>query len=66
MLPKERAPSHRFVRPSILPSVCPKSFLPNPWTKLDKTSYSGSREISINCKNFFLNRCKIYMFKLTP
>ena len=25
---------------------------------------AGSREISISCKNFFLNRCKINMFKL--
>ena len=25
-----------------------------------------SREISISCKNLFLNRCKINMFKLNP
>ena len=30
MLPEERASTHPFVR---------TSFLPNPWTKLDKTSY---------------------------
>ena len=29
-----------------------------------KPSTTNSREISISCKNLFLNRCKINMFKL--
>ena len=54
MLPEGRANSRHFVcpsvcllfRPSFCPSVLSKPFLPNPWTKLDETSYMNSLDIA--------------------
>ena len=59
MLPEGRAYSHRFVCPSFCPSfrpyVCPKPFLHNPLTKLDKTSYINSLGYCTEVVSLFFN-----------